>query len=535
VGREDNFFELGGDSILSIQVVARAGQAGLRMSPRQMFEQQTVAELALVVGGEEQIEAEQGIVKGGLPLLPIQRRFFELVTVEPHHYNQAIFLETTEKPDGERLEAIISHLLAHHDALRLRFRKESEGWKQWITEGEDVARVLLRKDMSNISDEELSRHLEEEATRCQTSLNLREGPLVRVVWFECGDGRADRLLWIIHHLAVDGVSWRILMEDLGRLWSSPIEQMGAVLPAKTTSYKRWAEELIEYVQKGLSREEREYWEKTSKKTGRVRVIHAEEEIEEKTESVQVLLSVDETQAMLQEVPAVYRTQINDVLLTALMKVFAEWNGDRQLLIDLEGHGREDVLKDVDVSRTVGWFTSLYPVVLQLPESGDVGDQLKSIKEQLRRVPGRGFGYGLLRYVSEEDSGRALQESPQAEICFNYLGQFDQVLNTQPVFRRARERVGPLWSNGNRRTHLLDLNGSIGGGRLGFRWSYSKKQYTEETVTHLADRYMMALKEIIEHCRSSHSVGYTPSDFPLINLDQQTIDRLADNSRSMEKL
>ena len=219
-----------------------------------------------------------------------------------------------------------------------------------------------------------------------------------------------------------------------------------------------------------------------------------------------------------------------MLLTAVSKAFRESHGDRELRIDLEGHGREEVIEGLDLTRTVGWFTSLYPVRLDLPESGDTGEELKSIKEQLRRVPGRGLGYGLWRYGRERSRGRS-----SGGICFNYLGQFDQLLNEQGLFQPAQEWVGDLQDKRNRRTHGMEINGSISGGCLNFYWSYSKSSYEEAAVVRLANRFISALKEIIEHCRSSQSVGYTPSDFPLVNLDQQTIDRLAANSRRMEKV
>ena len=502
VGREDNFFELGGDSILSIQVVARASQGGLRILPRQIFERQTIAELAQVAEERGKVEAEQGVVSGKVPLLPIQRRFFEVVTEELQHYNQALFLETEEEWDWEKMKGILRKILAHHDELRVRFRKEGEEWEQWIAQEEEVERVMVWKDLRDVPDQELRGRLEEEAGSWQRSLDLEEGPVMRVVWFECGEGRANRVLWIIHHLAVDGVSWRILIEDFERLWG--VDEKDKMLPLKTTSYKRWAEELEKYGRNGLGREEIEYWERLeeSERLG---------EGEEGKGEVRVLrtsLNADETQAMLQEVPGVYRTQINDVLLTALSKAFQEIHGHGPLRVDLEGHGREEIVEGVDISRTVGWFTSLYPVRLELPKEGDIGDELKSIKEQLRGVPGRGLGYGLWRY----GRGRRGSEE-QRGICFNYLGQFDQTLKAGGIFRPAREGAGPLQDSRNKRTHRLEINGGISGGCLGFHWSYSKEHYDEATMERLANKFQSVLKGIIEHCRSSQSIGYTPSDFP----------------------
>jgi non-ribosomal peptide synthase protein (TIGR01720 family) len=534
VGRDQNFFELGGDSILSIQVVSRANQAGLRLTPRQLFEHPTVAGLAQVAGTEAEIEAEQGVVQGVVGLTPIQRRFFERVEVKREHYNQAVFLELKQKPEGVRVRAAVRQLLAQHDALRLRFAEEGTGWRQWMEEWEDEGRVLKRVDLREVEGEQqLRQRLEEEAAQWQGSLNLGEGPVVRMVWFECGEGRADRLLWIIHHLAVDGVSWRILLEDLGVLWELGVEQMGRALAPKTSSYKQWAECLIRHGEEGLGVEEQEYWRRVvGRGWARLPVDYEEgENWNESAEHEVVSLGREETEALLQEVPSVYHTQINDVLLAALAETLGMWTGSRRVCIDLEGHGREDVFAGVDVSRTVGWFTTVYPVVLEVEEGEDEGERLKSVKEQLRGIPRQGMGYGVMRYVNGDE---ALRQAPAAEVCFNYLGQFDQVVSGDKAFSPAQESAGASRAAGNRRPYLLEINGGVSGGQLHLRWSYSVHQYEKATIAGVANQFIATLQGIIDHCRSPQAGGYTPSDFPLVELDQKTLDRLILTSQDMEK-
>jgi non-ribosomal peptide synthase protein (TIGR01720 family) len=243
-----------------------------------------------------------------------------------------------------------------------------------------------------------------------------------------------------------------------------------------------------------------------------------------TDSVTVGLDEEETRALLQDVPAAYGTEINDALLTALVEAFESWAERRVLLVDLEGHGRVDMFEGVDLSRTVGWFTAVHPVLLDLRGVRDPGEAVRTVKEQLRAVPRRGIGYGLLRYLSEDEEVVAqLRSVPPAQVSFNYLGQFDQIVDESPTFGPAPESPGPSRSLKGDRTHLLILNGGIVGGRLRIEWAYSGAMLERETVRRVAESYIETLRAIIEHCQSSDAVGYTPSDFPDVELSQQEIE------------
>jgi amino acid adenylation domain-containing protein/non-ribosomal peptide synthase protein (TIGR01720 family) len=538
VSTNDNFFELGGDSILSIQVIARANQAGLRLSPGQLFQHQTISALAAAAAEFTPVSAEQEAVAGEVPLTPIQNWFFEQSPVEPHHFNQALLLELRRPLRAELLGEAVGHLVAHHDALRLRFRRGGSGWRQ-VNAADEQARVFTVVDLSRVA--EAGPRVTAEAAAVQASLDLAEGPLVRAVYFDLGEGQPARLLLVIHHLAVDGVSWRVLLEDLRDAYEQLAGGGGGVaLPPKTTSFKRWAEKLAEYAGGEALREEATYWlDPTRAALEPVPSDFPGETVNsiEATRTVSVSLSAGETQALLQEVPKSQRTQINDALLTALTLSYSRWSeGRHALLIDLEGHGREELFGDVDLSRTVGWFTSLYPVLLDLREAATPVEALKRVKEQLRGVPNRGLGYGLLRYVSgDAELAARLRSMPQAEVSFNYLGQLDQVLPEETPWVPAAESAGPPHSPRGRRFHWLDIVGRVAGGCLRMDFVYSEARHRRESVERLASEFAAALRDLIALCRPDAAPAYTPSDFPLVKLDQPTLDRLAAEHGQIEDI
>jgi len=526
VGVHDNFFRLGGDSILSIQIVSRCSEAGLRLTPRQIFEHPTIAELATLAGTPNAPRAEQGVVLGYLPLTPIQRWFFERNLPDAHHYNHAVLLETREHVDSQILKRVVQDLIRHHDALRLRFVRESEDWRQFNAGLDDEA-PFRRIDLSAVDETKREHAIVRAASEVQASLNLSDGPLLRVVQFDMG-AETGRLLIVVHHLAVDGVSWRILLDDLQLAYKQLTNGERIELPAKTTSFKQWSERLNAYAQSDALQQEIAYWTAASRR----RVVqpptdHAGgENVVGSARVASMSLDAAQTEALLKEVPEAYNTQINDVLLTALCKVFKEWTGSATLLVDMEGHGREDIVDDVDLSRTVGWFTTMYPMLLELPDTGNIGDELKSIKEQLRSVPNRGIGYGVLRYLRQSDEiSESLRSLPHAAVSFNYLGQVDQTLSKQSPFALASESSGPMQAPHGNRSHLLDVNGIIADGQLSVTLRYSENLHRRETIDLKMKRFKDALLSIIEHCRSEDAGGHTPSDFPLASIEQGVLDEL----------
>jgi non-ribosomal peptide synthase protein (TIGR01720 family) len=420
------------------------------------------------------------------------------------------------------LRQLVAALLRQHDALRLRFRRNEEGWSQEIARfdaDEPVPVTVL--DYASVSDEELRATIEAEATRVQGSLDLSAGPLLRVVLFELGAGRGARLLLVIHHLAVDGVSWRILVEDLQRGYEQLAGGERVEFGAKTSSYQQWAESLQEYGESAGLQEEMSYWQDVwQEPLWRVPGWAGGGNQVKQMRTVRQVLSADETRALLQDVPGIYHTQIQEVLLTALAQTLSRWSGAQRVVVEVEGHGREELQRAVDVTRTVGWFTTIYPVVLETRAGASTGERLKQIKEQVRAIPKHGIGYGVLRYLK-----RALSAGAEGEISFNYLGQFDQVLEENGLLGAATESCGEIHSGEGRRHYRVEVGASVVGGQLQVSWSYSREQLEAAEMERVAEWYVEELREIVRHCADPTAGGYTPSDVVDFDWNQQDLDEI----------
>ncbi len=533
VGVNDNFFELGGDSILSIQVITRARQAGLHFTPRQLFEQQTIAELARVAGTiQEKAETEQGVLSGEVPLAPIQTAFFQWGLTKLEHYNQAILLELDPSITTDAARQIVQRILEQHEVLRMNFERTGQTWKQFY-QATAPDEIFENRDLSHLTEGEQKAELEKDAARVQSGLDLHAGRLMKVVKYEMGAQQRNRILMVIHHLAIDGVSWRILLEDMERSYQQLQQGEQIDLGAKTTSYRQWTERLRQYAQEEQVRQELEYW--TSEHRKNIKPLprdfeHAgAENLVETQGAVVVNLEEEETRVLLYDLPGVYHTQINDVLLTGFARACAEWISSDKVLVDLEGHGREEIFANVDVSRTVGWFTNVYPVLLEAgaEQPWRPGSALARIKEHLRTVPNNGLGYGTLRYTIEnEEIRKRLGAMPQAGISFNYLGRVDHAIRESAIFAPARESSGNVIAKENLRQYALEITAIVIGGKLQVSFGFSHKMHRRETIETLAYRYVACLRELILHCCSEEAGGYTPSDFPVADITQKELMQIA---------
>ncbi|WLH50353.1 non-ribosomal peptide synthetase [Pseudomonas tolaasii] len=517
VGLDDNFFELGGDSILSIQVVSRARQAGIHFSPRDLFQHQTVQTLAAVATRTEQVTAEQGVLTGPSGLTPIQHWFFDTDIPNRQHWNQALLLKPLQLLDPHRLEQALLAVLEHHDALRLSFTPRDA---QWHAEHLAVPQggVLMQ---AQVRDMDQCTAL---FTDTQRSLDLAHGPLLRALLVDGPEGQ-QRLLIAIHHLVVDGVSWRVLLEDLQNVYRQLSDGQSVSLPAKTSALRDWAARLQAYAGSESLREELSLWQaQLAGPAVELPVDRAQGSLRNRdADTVSVRLDAEHTRQLLQQAPSAYRTQVNDLLLTALARVLCRWSGHDSALIQLEGHGRETLFDEIDLTRSVGWFTSAYP--LRLTPQAEQGASIKAIKEQLRGVPHKGLGYGVLRYLADDPTRQTLQALPQAPITFNYLGQFDQSFGADALFHPLDESAGLAHDPDAPLPNVLSVDGQVYGGELVLRWTFSRERHDQQTIVALAEAYLAELQSLIVHCLTGEAGGLTPSDFPLARLTQPQLDAL----------
>ncbi|MEU3953404.1 non-ribosomal peptide synthase/polyketide synthase, partial [Streptomyces achromogenes] len=515
IGVDDNFFELGGDSILSIQVVARARQEGLPLTSRDVYQHQTVAALARradAAGGPREAAPAPRAATGTAPLTPIQHWLFDTAAEQAGHFAQALSVRLPDDLDPAALEDALNDLAAHHDALRSRFTADgTDGRPAWTVE-ERAPRLRLARHTGPETD-----------TPHFGPFDLARGPLIRAVLHDTGTGRPPVLHLAVHHLVVDGVTWRLLLEDLDRAYRARRagRDGAAALPAKSSPLRQWAHRLAAHAADGGFDDERAYWAGALPESApALPTGPAGTYAQQRARTVR--LSPEDTTALLRTLPDTYRTRANDVLLAALGRALCGWSGRDRVLVDVEGHGREDLFPELDISRTAGWFTTRYPVALAVPEDAGWDTVLKRVKEQLRAVPRHGLGYDALRRLAGPG---AAPRTADARISFNYLGRMELPRDPDGLYRGT---VRPLELDADPaapRPHALEVVGHLTDGALEFTWFYADGPQREEEVAELAGRFAAALADLARYAARPGAAGRTPSDFPLARLDQAAVDRI----------
>jgi non-ribosomal peptide synthase protein (TIGR01720 family) len=532
VGIYDNFFRIGGDSIISIQVVSRARLKGLYFSIKDIFSNPTIRELSKVTTTKNtcgSIQAEQGLVSGSVPLTPIQHWFFSAKLDDNNHFNQAVMLEVSSKVNADMINKAINLLIKHHDALRHRYTKDKQRkWTQACIEINQEFNTDIISISNSLSDKEILDNISDKSTSIHKQINIENGPLIRTALFHYEDNNKT-LLIVIHHLVVDGVSWRILIEDLNRICEDMLLNKNPILPQKTHSYQQWAQLLTEYALSNDIKKEYSYWNNL---VVNIKALPTDFENKHATVgdmiTVQTSLTEQETDVMLHKVPNAYNTQVNDILLTALTLAIGDWSNSYEIFLSLEGHGREDISNDIDTSRTVGWFTTIFPVYLKIEEPNDIGESIKAIKEELRAIPNKGIGYGILAYLLDK---AVLKSHDNPSISFNYLGQWDNVGPKDNLFMHSPEPSGQSVSPLNKQSHLIDINAEIRNSKLDFFISYSNKHYKHQTIENIASLLSKRLRQLIDYCNQDNTIGYTPSDFGLSKSNKDTLnDRVSKISK-----
>ncbi len=513
----DNYYNLGGDSIKSIQIVSRLRQRGYNLKVEHILQYPVFEELSRYITSDV-VLIDQSVIMGSSILTPIQRYFFESEDiVNKNYYNQCVILKSTERLSGSVLESSLHSLVSHHDALRMEYHEDHGLWSQYNqgTEGKHYHFAYFDVRDSGDGSEEVSR-LKEIGESLQNSIDIESGILFHVGHVSMSDG--DRLLLIIHHLVVDGVSWRILLEDLGNLYESGIKGASYELPSKTDSFQSWGTALEDYGNGSALSKEVVYWKYIESEVYPSLPTDypvVEKHIFDKT--IGFTFTKEQTRLLQTLAGKQYSAEINDVLLTGLALSLQENFGINKTKILMEGHGREVLHTGLDISRTVGWFTSVYPFSLDISNGSQ--PVLVSVKEALRGIPHKGIGYGILKYL-----GQGLSSAERPSVQFNYLGDFDDT--TGSLFHYTTEDIGYPVSEDNQGTDiLLDVSGMTVNGEMSINLRYSGNLFNESTVQKLVDSYQVHLEQMII-ADEEQKVILTSSDLTYKGLSFTTIQEIS---------
>lgn len=493
VNRNSNFFHVGGDSIKAIQITSEMKRSGLKIRVEDIFKHQTVAKLSQFVQKNPYAGIDQAPVIGPVPMSPIQMEVMKRNTIDPHHYNMASMLFSEDGFDEKAVRACFAKIQEHHDAFRTRFHyEEGQGWNQFI-DGLDYPVSLASYDLTQAED--LYGEFNDTCNLVHQSMNLEEGNLMRLALIKVPQGMC--LLMAIHHMISDGISIRIILEDFNSLYRQYLDQEPLSLPKKTTSFKVWSEKVREYAHSKELLSEIPYWKKVlSAPINHIPRDHKEDRnyLGDRIEK-QFLLTAEETEALLTSVNREYGTEINDILLSAWVMANYWLFGHKTTFLTLEAHGREEIFDDVDITRTTGWFTSNYPVLLEVNDPTELRQVIEDTRKNLRSVPKKGVGFNIMRQLSDTDAVREIDFAKRPKVSFNYLGQYKK--NADDVlFDTALVGTGKSKGPHTESMYYLDLSGMISTDKLCMVIAYNKNQYEEETITRIWDCYCESLKEII---------------------------------------
>ena len=525
IGTNQNFFHCGGDSILSLQIVSRARRRGIIIAPRNLFEHPTIAELASVAQYESCDLHQVAEIDGPAPLTPIQSWFFAQPIPNRDHWNQRIELTPRRSIDFDLFGNALRHLVEHHASLKLRFRQVEGAWRQEVGEPTDADELLSQRTIDQTCTiVDLWREADQ-------SLDPALGQVLRCVGVTTPEG-AQRILLSIHHLVVDGVSWRILIEDLETAYRQLEADQPVHLPPTTASYQQWARRLSELAVDDQITAEAGHWTQVTRGITRLPCDRSDgHNTRHHARQVTLTLDMQTTDRLTTTATRAYRTRPDDLILTALARVIGRWAAQPEILVEVEGHGRDLEQAKLYVSRTTGWFTTAFPV--RLPTHGDLPASIKAVKEALRCTPGNGAGYGLSRYLAGADRRAVMDALPEAQIAFNYLGQVrvaDDALFAADVrsMTLSTDDRAPLGK-------LLTVDALAADHGLEVRWTFSADIYNIETVEALAAEMLGELQRVVDHCHDEGNAGATPSDFPVARLTQSQIDLLELPWRQIEDI
>jgi len=535
IGVNDNFFALGGDSILSLQVVSRARQAGLAITPRMLFEHPTIAGLAEAAGTMEDadgsLQGEQAAPHGPYPLTPIQNWFFRLPLTNRAHWNQSILLELSEPLDPDHLQAALAALVDHHDALRSRFTQDEQGnWSAEVLPVEALQQNgssprLEVRDFSHLTGAEQAVALTAACEQLQASFALDKPPLIAAGYFWLGGSKGGRLLLAAHHLVVDGVSWRILLEDLAAALEQIQRGLPVALPPKSASFRQWALALQELAQSPDLLAELPYWQSAARMKLASLPANPPDGVRREAElcSQAYTLSQEDTSLLLHAGQNLH-ADITSLLLASAAWALRRWIGPAVIPVEMERHGRDESIA-LDVSRTAGWFTSAFPLALDLSEIHSPEQSLRYVKDSLRTMPREGLGFGLLAANHPDPAVREeLQRLYFPPVSFNYLGQFDETQGSGS-FSISGENRGAERDPQAPAVNQLSLTGAVINGRLSVEFIYHPQAFHAETIQTLIDNFAGAIQSFLRPSEETSIETISHTDFPLANLDSKKLKKV----------
>lgn len=522
VGAHDNFFDLGGDSIIAIQITARANKVGLQIAATELFDTLTIRRLAQATGKHE-IWAEQGTVTGSAPMTPIQHWYFgDLLTKEkksrhshrlPPAVSQVYCLKLNVLPDVARLLTAFRKVVAHHDALSVRYRMEDGVWTATHQSHPAAPDTFAVVDVGSFSPFDREVAVRDTVERLHSAHDLAAGKLISAALLQDGP-ESGELILVAHHLVVDAASWPILADDLALAYEQLLQGQTIQLPIKTTSMQQWSQTLLRRSATEPVIGDQRYWMQVAQHDVAYELVDWDRR---ECELVR-WLDAAATTTLLDELPALNR-RVHEVLLTAIALTLSEWTSQKVVGLDVEGHGRELISKKVDVSRTVGWFTSLYPVRLELPGDSAVNRSgaYEAVREQLAQIPSNGLSYGLLRYL-----GGIEQLDTSHPVLFNFLGHAERLVPPSSLFSFSRP-IAVKRDPGARR-HAIEINAIVVAGRLQLTWTFGEAN--QAAVTDLADRFDRTLMALLSDLMRATRSGASPADFPQAKLNLKRFGKLS---------
>jgi len=514
----DNFFRIGGDSIKAIQISARLNKVGYKLEMADLLRLATIKSVANVIK-KSTLVIDQSDVTGDVLLTPIQKEYFK-DNFDLHYRNMAVMFYSPNGLSEEEILAVFNKLVQHHDMLRSTFTNVDGNVVQTIA---PVGNSVPLSVYNLKGDKNAAIRIEELATQIHASFDLSKAPLIKLGLFKLDDG--DRLLISIHHLVMDGISWRILFEDISILLNQYRRNEKLTLPLKTNSFKQWSDKLHEYSSSDALIKEREYWEKLDISVTRPipEDFKGDNRIKN-SNSIIYEFDTDVTSNLLSEANNAFGTEVNDLLLSALSLSIHRLYGYDKVLISLEGHGREGIGVNIDISRTVGWFTTTFPVTLSMESANDLRKQIIVNKDIIHRIPVKGLGYGLLKMISG-NAHSVYMLSPQ--ISFNYLGQFDEDIKLINDFTIAKESTGVTNSPEGLLSFDISFSGMVRNKKLEIVLSYNKSKYNHEKMEMLLNQFKQELLNIVQFCLSKDSQETTSSDFDYKNLSVEELESIFD--------